>query len=54
MSGRSRAKGDGIGETGVVLTNNRSAYQAHAVCRPYDGQCTSRPPQTAHGVCLIH
>ena len=43
MGGRNRAKDEGIGRTGVPLTNNRSPYQAHAVCRPLDGQCTSKP-----------
>ena len=53
MGGRNRVKDQRIGKTGVLLTNNPSAYQAHAVCRPLDGQCTSKPPQTAHGVCLL-
>jgi len=38
----------------MLLTNNRSAYQAHAVCRLFDVQCISQPPRTTHGVCLLH
>ena len=57
MGGRNRTKNrvkdDGIGRTGGLLTNNRLAYQAHAVCRSLDGQGMSKTPRTAHGVCLL-